>query len=194
MQKLTCYSSSSQWYEKHGGGITSFKLPRNFTKVIKKTELVTKTPILQISGSWVGKIVKFYPQSVLAKTDRLSFPIVVVYETWWWYYWFGRGASYSKSDAWQKGLNQHTNFVDFCQLTAKNCKFLPLKIHWKIRLAILPLCNGMWNLAMVLQVWLWCIINHKWKNKTDFVISAQTCWVCQFIAIFYRKLLKTVKN
>ena len=58
----------------------------------------------------------------------------------------------------------------FCRYLAgwlcKNCEFLYWKFQFKNWLAILPLCNGMQNLVLVLPVWLWCVIPPKWQKTT----------------------------
>lgn len=165
MQKPTIYTSSSQWYAKHGGGFTSFKLPRHFPKVTKKTGLAPKTPFLQITDSWVGKIVKFYPQSVLAKTEWLSFPIVVVYETWRWYYWFGRGASSFKR--YKKGWIS-TQTHQFCWFLAVD-NFYPQSFNEKYDWLSFPF-------VMIYKTWPWyyrfgCSASYTKSEKIKQILS-----------------------
>ena len=72
---------------------------------------------------------------------------------------------------------------------------LPSKFQYKNWLAILPLHNGMLNLAMVLPVWPWDISQMVQKGL-DLVFSAQTrqfCWFlafkCEYLGIFTHKFL-----
>ena len=80
MQKLTGYPPSLQWYVNIGHGITSLALG-DFQKVTKWTGFCdqrSNTQHLIIFGIQVCKSGVFYPESLNAKTDRLSFPFVMI--------------------------------------------------------------------------------------------------------------------
>ena len=77
MQKLTGYPPSLQWYVNIGHGITGLALG-HFPKGTKRTGFCDQRPntqFLLIFGAQIGII---YPESFNAKTDRLSFPFVMI--------------------------------------------------------------------------------------------------------------------
>ena len=80
------------------------------------------------------------------------------------------------------------DFDIFLRSSAKKWEFLPTKIQCKNWLAILSLCNDMWNLAVVLPVWLWCFISKSDKKGLDSVSGAQTRQLCLFLAVKCNKL------
>ena len=68
------------WY-----GITTLVVSHHFPKVTKKDCIMSSEPQIpnfSIIGGHVRKFVNFYSQSLYAKTDRLSFHIAMVCESW----------------------------------------------------------------------------------------------------------------
>ena len=98
------------------------------------------------------------------------------------------------SQKWQKILyfvitsQKNTDSANFWPSIATNCEFLPSEFQYKNWTAIFYFCNGMWNLSVVLLVWLWLVIYQKWQKRPDFVVSAQKQWFCHFLAINCEKL------
>ena len=64
--------------------------------------------------------------------------------------------------------NKNADFANFWRSIAKNCNNLPSKFQCKNWPFILHLWDGMQNLALVLPVWLWCVISQKWQKRTGF--------------------------
>ena len=125
-QKLTCYPSSLQWYAKLGNGIIGFTVACHFHKRTQFFHQRPKTPILQILGCKLQKIVIIYLQKFNAKTDQPSFLLAMVSKTWWQYYRFGRCTNFSKSDIkdWiLSSVPKNTNFANFRWSIVKNVNF-----------------------------------------------------------------------
>ena len=67
-------------------------------------------------------------------------------------------------------VTKHDDFAIFGGQVQKIGNFYPQKFQCKNGPHILPLCNGMWNLSVILLVWPSRLISQKWRN---FVISAE---------------------
>ena len=84
----------------HAKNSQFFALDRQkLAKSAKRTEFWQRgpnMPILSIFGCQVRKNVKFFTQSLNAKTDRLSFLFVMICETWLGHYLFGCDMSFTK--------------------------------------------------------------------------------------------------
>ena len=149
-QKLTGYSSSSQWYAKLGSGITRFIVPHHFPKVTKKDWINTQkntnfTDFRRLSA----KNCEFLSSKCMGQNDQLSFPIVMVCETWRWYYRFGRGMSSSKSDK-KDWMSAQTHqfceklFISTLKVSMQNLTSYPSSLQWYVKLG-----QGITSLAVV---------------------------------------------
>ena len=173
MQKLTDYTS---WFG-HGSSFPKSDKKDCILSSVPKNA--------NFAGIWwlIAKNCEFYVQSFNSKTDWLFFLFLMVCKTWRWYYGFCCGASFPQIDKkdctlssvrnlavvllvwpgrvifqrWQKELYFviSAQNADFAGWLRKNWEFLHLKFQCKNWLAILPLCDGMQNLVLVLPVWLW---------------------------------------
>ena len=103
-----------------------------FKKWQKGLDQHSNTPILWIFGSWLRKSVNFYPQSFNEKSNWISFPFVMVCETWPWYYRFGCGASYAISEKIKRILSSAPKHADFANL--QQFSIINNSKGWKIKL------------------------------------------------------------
>ena len=62
-------------------------------------------------------------------------------------------------------------YLQICKVSIKN---------WP---TIIPLCDGIQNLSVVIPVWLWRVISQKWPNLFYFVSSAPKYWFYQILVI-----------
>ena len=89
---------------------------------------------------------------------------------------------------------KRADFADFRRSSAKNCEYLSSKFQCKNWPAILPLRNDMWSLAVVLPVWLWCVITQKWQKRTGscqrrpnaLILPIFGGWVRKIVNIFHQ--------
>ena len=122
-----------------------------------------------IFGGQVQKIGNFYPQKFQCK-NRLPlcndmWNLTVVWLVWLWCV---------TSQKWQKrtGFCQRRPNMQILSIFSgqmrNNDNIFPQSFNAKTDRLSFLFNNDMWNLAMVLLIWLWCLISQKWQNRTGF--------------------------
>ena len=118
----------------------------------------------------------------------------MICETLLWYDRFGCGVYFPKSD--KKGLD-FVSSAQTRQFSAVKCETMLIFLH-KVSMQKLTSypssLNDIWNLAMVLLAWLWCIISQKWQNRNGFcqrrpnapILPIFGGWVLKIVNIFHQ--------